>query len=130
MLIRTEGFYINLPCGAVVGALLLFITLPDYTGKKRLARNTYFAKLDLIGFVIFAGASIQLLLALNWGGSVHAWTSSTIIGLFVGSGAALFAFVAWEWHKGEDAMIPLSIVRRRIVWSSCVNYSCFAGTLL
>jgi hypothetical protein len=31
---------------------------------------------------------------------------------------------------GDEAMIPLSIIRRRVVWSSSLNYACFAGSML
>jgi hypothetical protein len=31
---------------------------------------------------------------------------------------------------GAKAMIPLSIIRRRVIWSSCMNYACFTGSLL
>lgn len=126
------GFYINLPCGAVVAILLLSIALPNHDGagvEKGTVRQSL-AKLDLIGFAIFAGSSIQLLLALNWGGTTYSWQSANIIGLFCGAGGALFAFIAWEQHKGDEAMIPFALIRRRVVWTSCINYACFAGSLL
>lgn len=126
------GFYINLPCGAVVALSLLSIALPDHSGKgaeKRTVGNSL-RKLDLIGFAIFAGSSIQVLLALNWGGSSYSWNSATIIGLFCGAGGALLVFLAWEYYKGDETMIPFSLIGRRVVWSSCVNYGCFAGCLL
>jgi hypothetical protein len=31
---------------------------------------------------------------------------------------------------GSKAMVPLSVIRRRIIWSSCLNYACFTGALL
>ncbi|MCJ1356954.1 MAG: hypothetical protein MMC33_006950 [Icmadophila ericetorum] len=125
-------FYINLPCGAVVALLLVFIALPDHSGKSTETRTVgqFLAKLDVIGFAIFAGASIQLLLALNWGGIDYSWSSSTIIGLFCGAGGVLLVFLPWEYYKGNEAMIPFSLIGRHVVWSSCVNYGFFAGCLL
>ncbi|MCJ1378823.1 hypothetical protein MMC17_001922 [Xylographa soralifera] len=125
-------FYLNLPCGAVVAPLLLFITLPELKGKSSEKRTvgSSVAKLDLIGFAIFAGSSIQLLLALNWGGSSYSWDDAIVIGLFCGAGGTLLVFLAWEYYKGDEAMIPFSMIGRRVVWSSCVNYSCFSGCLL
>ena len=112
--------------------LLLFITLPELKGKS-LAKRTVgqsLAQLDLIGFAIFTGASIQVFLALNWGGSSYSWNSPTIIGLFCGAGGTLLGFLAWEYYKGDEAMIPFSMIGRRVVWSSCVNYGCFTGCML
>ena len=79
-------------------------------------------KLDLIGFAIFAPAAIQLLLALQYGGNQFAWNSSTVIGLFCGAGATSLVFLAWDYYKGDAAMIPLSMIRKRTVWSSCLVY--------
>ena len=126
------GFYINLPCGAVVLLLLLFIDLPDHNAKD-IGNRTLGAtlrRLDLIGFALFAGFSIQILIALNWGGSKYPWNSSVIIGLFPGAVGVLCAFAVWEAYMGDEAMIPYSLIRRRVVWSSCINYGFFAGCLL
>ncbi|KAJ5598454.1 Major facilitator superfamily domain general substrate transporter [Penicillium hordei] len=125
-------FYINLPCAAIVGPLLILTPLPGHDGKNYEGPTlvSSLKRLDLLGFAMFAGAAIQVLLALNWGGSSYAWNSSIIIGLFCGSGALLIVFVAWEYYMGEGAMIPFSILSRRIVWASCMNYGLFAGCSL
>jgi hypothetical protein len=126
------GFYINLPCGGVAATFLLFISLPLRTTKgagKQTVLNTL-GKLDLIGFSLFAPATIQFIFALEWGGIKYAWNSATIIGLFCGSFGTLLVFLAWEHHMGDEAMIPLSIIGRRVVWSSSLNYVCFMGSML
>lgn len=76
-------------------------------------------KLDMIGFGIFAPSVIQLLLALEWGGNNYAWNSATIIGLFCGAGCMFIIFLLWERYKGEEAMIPLSLLRNRVVGIIC-----------
>ena len=115
-----SGFYINLPVGGVVAIMLLFIQIPD-SDKTRdeSILATIWHKLDLVGFCIFAPAIIQLLLALEWGGNEYAWNSATIIGLFCGAGGTMLVFLGWEYHKGDKAMLPLSMLKRRPVWSSC-----------
>ena len=127
----TLGFYINLPIGGVVAALLVFTHVPDQLPKPPLLAvlKTLPAKLDLIGFALFAPAIIQLLLALQWGGITYAWNGAKIIGLFCGAGGTFAVFLAWDYHKGDNAMIPFSMVGRRIVWSSCVTYGLFMGQL-
>lgn len=91
--------------------------------------KTIWTKLDLIGFVIFAPAIIQLLLALEWGGNQYAWNSSTVIGLFCGAGATFLVFLGWEYHKGDEAMLPLSLFKTRAVWSSCGYAFFFFATM-
>lgn len=29
-------------------------------------------------------------------------------------------FLAWEYYAGDEAMIPFSMLRNRVVWSSCL----------
>lgn len=126
------GFYINLPCAALVAPLLVLTPLPGHDSKNYEGQTllSSLKRLDLLGFAMFAGAAIQVLLALNWGGSSYAWNSSTIIGLFCGSGILLIVFAAWEYYMGDDAMIPFSVVSRRVVWASCINYGFFAACSL
>jgi hypothetical protein len=87
------------------------------------------AKLDLIGFALFAPAAIQLLLALQYGGIKFAWNSAQIIGLFCGAGGTFIVFLAWDYYKGDAAMIPFSMARKRTVWASCLTYGFFLGQL-
>ena len=110
-----SGFYINLPCGGVAAILLLFVSLPQPTRKDAGNRTILdtILKLDPIGFCLFARPQSSSSLALQWGGIDYAWSSATIIGLFCGSFGTLLAFVGWEYHMGENAMIPLSIISRR-----------------
>jgi hypothetical protein len=79
---------------------------------------------------LFAPAAIQFILALQWGGIKYVWSSATVIGLFCGAFGTLLIFLAWEKHMGDGAMIPFSIISRRVVWSSAINYGCLMGSLL
>ncbi|KAL9623476.1 MAG: hypothetical protein Q9160_002156 [Pyrenula sp. 1 TL-2023] len=104
--------------------MLFFIHIPEQTSKPS---TTSFiraipSKLDLIGFVLFAPAATQLLLALQWGGTKFAWNGAQIVGLFGGSGSTFVVFLAWEYYKGDAAMIPFSLVRKRIVYTSSLVY--------
>jgi hypothetical protein len=124
------GFYINLPCGALVAVLLFFVSIPRTKDSTQRTIVNRVLSLDLIGFSFFASAAIQFILALEWGGGRYPWSSTTVIGLFCGSFSTTLVFVAWEYRMGDKAMIPLSIIRRRVVWSSCINYACFVGSML
>jgi cyanate permease len=134
LLTLIPGFYINIPIGAVAAILLAVIRLPDHRSHKDASEQsilkTTVSKLDLIGFVFFAGFAVMIELALSWGGSDYAWNSPTVIGLFCGSGISLVIFVAWEHHVGDDAMIPASVARQREVWSASLYLGFFSGALL
>lgn len=62
--------------------------------------------LDLVGFVLVAASVTMLLFATQWGGSTYAWSSSVVIGLFVGAGVVFALFVPWQIHRGDEALIP------------------------
>lgn len=124
-------FYINLPIGGAVVAGLLFVTMPGQGSKPpaRTVLRQLTHKLDLVGFALFAPWTIMLLLAVQWGGNQYAWNSSVVIGLFCGAGAAFFVWLAWDYHKKEDAMIPLGLLEKRCVWTSCVCMFCTSSAM-
>lgn len=116
----------------MVGLLLLFVHIPEQLPKPKgiSVVHIILRKLDLVGFVLFAPAAVQFLLALQYGGNKYAWNSSVVIGLFCGAGATFVCFILWEWYKGDDAMIPYSMICRQTVWTSCVVYGFLMATLL
>jgi hypothetical protein len=119
---QCTGFYINLPIGAVSALIILFIQLPTSKTSSRAPLSYWesLRRLDPIGFLIFAPSCIMLLLGLQWGGTKYPWNSATIIGNFLGSLATFCIFIAWEYRCGDNAMMPLSLMKRRIVYSSCI----------
>jgi hypothetical protein len=127
-----QGFYINLPVGGLVGLLLLLTKIPDRTATdtSKSAFLSSLGSLDLYGFSIFAPAITMFLLALEWGGTTYAWTSSIVIGLFCGAGVTFILFLVWEYRMGDDAMIPLPMIQKRVIWSSCAVMFTFFSSLL
>jgi len=110
--------------------ILFFIQIPDRRTDKIAFKDNILLtlkSLDLFGFVLFAPAAIMLLLALQWGGTQYSWGSATIIGLFCGAGGNFLIFLAWEYKRGDEAMIPYSMVKMRIVWCSCLLIFFFFG---
>ncbi|XDG03862.1 hypothetical protein ABKA04_003477 [Annulohypoxylon sp. FPYF3050] len=125
-------FYINLPVGALVGALLLLIQIPEMAQKQGLhiLRNGGLIRtLDLVGFIIFAPAAVMFFLALEFGGNRYAWDSSIVIGLLCGAVATFAIFLVWEWRKGSDAMIPFELLRVRIQWCASLLMFAFLGMM-
>ncbi|KAI1296448.1 major facilitator superfamily domain-containing protein [Xylaria venustula] len=124
-------FYINLPLGALVAVPLFIVRVPDQVVKKNsmsVLRNLH-SHLDLFGFALFTPAIIQLLLALQFGGNQFSWSSSQVIGLFVGSGTTLIIWIFWNWYKDESALIPFPIIKRPAVYSSGISYAFLLATM-
>ena len=108
--------------------MILAIRIPDQMEKESVLLRQLYRKLDLVGFILFAPAPIQLLLALHYG--EDGWDSSTVIGLFCGAAATFGVWFAWNWHRGDDALIPFSLVSRRPVWTSAITQMCLATSVL
>ncbi|OTA95222.1 hypothetical protein M434DRAFT_69748 [Hypoxylon sp. CO27-5] len=124
-------FYINLPIGAVVALVVSFIRVPDHIVKPSIREvfNRAIIDFDLPGFALFAPAAIQFFLALQYGGNQYAWDSSEVIGLFCGAGATFAVWLIWNYYQGDNAMVPYTMMKRRIVWASCVAGLFLGGTV-
>ena len=110
----------------------MLIAIPDLIDKTQDQTNimTILRRLDLIGFALFVPTAVQFLLALEWGGSRYVWGSATIIGLFCGAAGMFCVFLTWEYRRGDSAMIPFPMVRRKIVWCSCLVMFLFMGSMI
>ncbi|KAF4953593.1 hypothetical protein FGADI_5929 [Fusarium gaditjirri] len=122
-------FYINLPIGglAVLVILLTFKTpagakVVDATLKEKLLQ------MDFIGTALVMGASLSLLLALQYGGVTHSWNSSIVIGLLVGFVLMVIALIGVEFWLGERAMLTPRLIRQRTVWVNAVWGFFFTGS--
>ncbi|SPO01671.1 related to MFS multidrug transporter [Cephalotrichum gorgonifer] len=119
-------FYINLPLGGIAAIFLAVINIPEQTTKHPISLaylSALLPQFDLIGFALFAPAAIMLLLALQFGIGDYGWNSSQVIGLFCGAGVTAIIVVFWERRMGDNGMIPLPILRKRVVWASCLNFA-------
>ncbi|KAG9657834.1 MFS general substrate transporter, partial [Aureobasidium melanogenum] len=121
-------FYINLPIGAVTVLFLVLFFHPPKANRTSTSVHKM-ASLDLIGLLLFAPATIMILLALQWGGLVYAWGSATIIGLFVGAAVLTAILAFWQRHKGDDAMIPPKLFTQRVVFFACLTELFAMGTV-
>ncbi|KAK5945951.1 hypothetical protein PMZ80_000090 [Knufia obscura] len=124
-------FYINLPCGAVTIAFLTFIRFPNNSASRKIfVPKTIIKDFDIIGFAIFVPAIIMFMMALQWGGSTHPWSSPTIIGLLVGFAVALIPLCYWEYRAGIDAMFPIPLFRIRVFSCACLTAFTAGASLL
>ncbi|KAL3443334.1 major facilitator superfamily domain-containing protein [Aspergillus insuetus] len=116
-------FYINLPLGVIVGGFLLFNTIPEPKPKSPPLQilGSAVKSLDLPGFMLICPAVVMLLLGLQFGGNEYPWDSSVVIGLLVGAAATFAAFLVWEYRQGDQAMVPLAMLRHRVIWSAAMT---------
>lgn len=109
--------------------LYFFLRLRNTRDENR--RLSFMGKLehmDIIGTVLFLGTICCLVFSLQWGGQKVPWKSSEVIGLLVGFFLLTLAFIYCQWKRGDDALIPLRVLRQRsIMMGSC--YLFFFGML-
>ncbi|WP_228973932.1 MFS transporter [Streptomyces sp. DH12] len=105
-------FHLAVPGGlvalAVVGAAL---RPPAASGRGRGSAAAHRrARPDLLGALLLTAATTCLVLLLTWGGTAHAWTSRTILGLAcAAAGSALLHLVVA--HRAPEPVIPLRLLR-------------------
>lgn len=109
-----------MPLGAIAVVVILLLYIPEQTPKSSALTvlRSLHRHLDLTGFLLFAPAVLELLLALQYGGNHYAWNSSPVIGLFCGSAVTFLLFFLWNRHRGNDALIPHGMISQPAVWSS------------
>ncbi|KAK1975019.1 major facilitator superfamily transporter [Colletotrichum cereale] len=109
-------FYVNLPIGGI--SMLFIFFLLHINQETNLLGHSIFQRilqLDLIGTLFFIPAIICLILALQWGGTLYAWNSATVIGLFVGFALLAAVFVAIQFWQGDKGTLPPKLFRDRNV---------------
>lgn len=109
-------FYINLPIGgAAMLAIFLFLHIDRKHDNGGLTVVQRILSLDLLGTAMLVPAIVCLLLALQWGGTEHAWNSSVIIGLFVGFALMILIFIGIQIWKGDKGTLPPRLFKNRDV---------------
>ncbi|TRX92880.1 hypothetical protein FHL15_006286 [Xylaria flabelliformis] len=122
-------FWINLPIGGIplILIVLFFRTPPQAKIGTKSSATEIAASFDLLGAILFIGGLIAFILATTWGGVKYAWSSSTIIGLLVGSILITIAFVANEFWQNERALIVVRVLKNRDMWVNCLWLFFFYG---
>ena len=105
------AFWINVPV-AVVVFLVAMVAIPALGRSGR-------PIIDYKGIVLVGAGASGLTLATSWGGTEYPWGSPVIIGLFVGSLAALAAFV-WVESRATEPILPIRLFRSPVFTVCCV----------
>ncbi|KAK0666805.1 putative multidrug efflux system [Cercophora samala] len=97
-------FWINLPIGLLVFlTILIFLPLPSPPQTPILAG---LKALDWSGSLLIIGSALMILLALDFGNVVLAWSSPTVINLLVFGVLALLLFFLNEWKLAPNPIFP------------------------
>lgn len=104
-------FYINVPVAVVLFPLALRLLPSNKAAEK--------PKIDYLGIAAIAAASACLILGTSWGGTQYAWSSPTIIGLFIG-GAILMVVFALVESRAEAPLLPLRLFKRNVFTLSTI----------
>ena len=116
-------FWINLPLG-----LLAFLMTNGLLMK--LPRHERPHRLDLLGAALMTGATVSLMLALNWGGDRYSWTSTQIRGLLAGS-ALLWVLFVIRLRTAPEPLIPGEVLGNPVVAmgivTACLGMGVFIG---
>ncbi|PCG92126.1 Major facilitator superfamily domain, general substrate transporter [Penicillium occitanis (nom. inval.)] len=110
------SYYLNIiTCGISV-ILLVFCYFPPGwdTKHKGVSKMEGLKKFDYVGFVLYAGGLILVLLGLSWGGSSYAWSSGHVVGCLVVGFVSLVAFALYEiFVPMEQPLLPMSLLKHR-----------------
>jgi hypothetical protein len=70
----------------------------------------YIKDFDYVGTAMYTGGLLILMMGLNWGGGVYAWTSAYVIGTIVAGFVGLVLFVLWEsFMKLKEPLVPMHL---------------------
>ncbi|MFC7680432.1 MDR family MFS transporter [Paenibacillus sp. GCM10028914] len=116
-------FYVNVPIGII--SFILIVT--SYRETLSHAKQ----KIDWTGAITLVGAIICLMFALElggqeYGGTVYAWDSPQILGLFAGFLVLLIVFLYTE-TKAAEPIISFKMFQKRLFASSNVIALCYGA---
>ncbi|THV46733.1 hypothetical protein BGAL_0364g00070 [Botrytis galanthina] len=121
-------FYINLPVGGAAAFILLFVV----KGKSRKNTDNFLQQLrrmDPIGTLVFIAGIVSILLALQYGGDHYSLGDTRSILLFILGGILLITFVTIQFTSGDDATVPIRIIKQKsvasVAWFSLFNSCSF-----
>lgn len=104
-------FFINIPL-SLLAAWMLWRKFSEKNHGERTR-----PRIDYAGAVLLTAGTALVILGLLEGGTAWTWNSVTSIGIFAVGAAALVAFVFVE-RKAEHPILPLSVLKRRVIWAS------------
>ena len=113
-------FYINVPL-VPLALIALFFWLPAHLSARSPAYQGWSAlrRIDVLGALSMASATVCLLLGLTWGGQTYPWGSPQVIGVLVAAGVLFLGFLINERFAVEP-ILPLRLARNQVFAASAL----------
>ena len=123
-------FWINLPFGGIALAAVFFFFSNPSRQHASMTTKDKLKQIDGLGALFLICAIVCLLLALQWGGTVHPWRSSQVWGCLLGFGLLILVFCGLQvWLKDRATMPPRILCGQRTV-GACALFSAFLAMAL
>ena len=89
--------------------------------------------IDMLGSVLFAGALCSGLMAVSFGGTLYAWNSGEVIGLFCCCAVLCILFIIQQttttFTSQQARILPMHVLRSVEMWLLIVQIGCSIGIL-
>ncbi len=90
-----------LAIGFISAVVVFFVVERKPSPQEHLPLLEKLVRLDLAGSVLLTGSLVCLFLALEWGGTVLAWSAPTVWGCLLGFGLIAVIFVFYQALRGN-----------------------------
>lgn len=112
-------FYVNLPIAAASAAVILLLFRPPAPGPRtKVPLREKLSHMDPVGILLVLAALVCFTRAVEVAGIHRSWGSAEVVGLFVGSGVAVVAFVISQYLQGDRALLVSRLVKQRGIYMS------------
>lgn len=97
-------FYLNLPIGGLALVLVFCFLKLKHDRQGGLLQNL--DRIDWVGNVILTASVVSILIALTWGGTLHAWASVNVLTPLLIGFVGLFVFAFHQRYLSQDPITP------------------------
>ncbi|KIW32625.1 uncharacterized protein PV07_04156 [Cladophialophora immunda] len=109
-------YYLNAIVAGISFLLFLFCYFPPnfYMINSRLTRLGEFKRLDYVGFVLYTGGLVMLLLGFTWPQGSYPWKSAHVIAALAVGGCTVTAFILYELYGSpRQPLMPMKLLKIR-----------------
>ena len=108
-------FYVNVPLGIIaLAALMIYLPANISARSSQYSGWAAVGRIDILGAVLSATATICLLLGLTWGSNaIYDWNSPKVIGILAAAVVLFGAFIVTERFAIEP-ILPLDLFRNQV----------------
>ncbi|KAE8349960.1 major facilitator superfamily domain-containing protein [Aspergillus coremiiformis] len=121
-------FWINPIMSAPTFIIVFFLVRLEPSKTSKLNLKEKISRLDLAAFTLFLVPILCLILALLWGGKQYPWKNVRIVILFILFGLFMSVFMVVQSRKGDDALVPIRILKMRSIAFGMLFSFCTSGT--